>query len=86
MDFMWGRVGNEFKFHLVRWSKICSAVYSSGLGDRNLIQFNRALLEKSLWHFAMERDALWRSVVETKYDSIRGGGCWSFGVGGVEKN
>jgi hypothetical protein len=30
-DFLWGGVGEEFKFHLVSWSKVCSAI--SGLGD-----------------------------------------------------
>lgn len=56
-----------------------------GLGVRNMIQFNRALLGKWLWRFAMERDALWRKVVDIKYGSTRGGWCskevgGSFGV------
>jgi hypothetical protein len=38
-----GGVGDEFKFHLVNWSKICSPMCSSGLGLEILIQFNQAL-------------------------------------------
>jgi hypothetical protein len=51
-----------------------------------MIQFNRALLGKWLWRFAMEMDALWRKVVDIKYGSMSGGWCskevgGSFGVG-----
>jgi hypothetical protein len=85
-NFLWGGIGNEFKFHLVNWARICLPIKSGGLGVRNLIQFNRALLGKWLWRYAMDREALWRLVVETKYDSTRGGWCskevmGTFGVG-----
>jgi hypothetical protein len=43
-DFIWSGLGDEFKFRLVKWSKICTAVKSGGLGVKNLIQFNRPLL------------------------------------------
>jgi hypothetical protein len=29
-DFLWGGVGEEFKYHLVKWSKICSPLPGSG--------------------------------------------------------
>jgi hypothetical protein len=37
-EFLLGRVGDEFKFHLVSWSKICTPM--SRFGDKNLILFN----------------------------------------------
>jgi hypothetical protein len=46
-----------------------------------MIQFNRALLGKWLWQFAMEMDAFWKKAVEIKYGSMRGGWC-SKEVGG----
>jgi len=51
-----------------------------------MIKFNRALMGKWLRRFALERDALWRKVVDIKYGSMRGGWCskevgGSFGVG-----
>jgi hypothetical protein len=45
------------------------------LGVRNIIKFNQALLGKWMWRFLQERDALWRSVIEVMYGSVRGG--WS---------
>jgi len=35
-DFLWGGIGDEFKFHLVNRSKICSSKVSRGLGVRNM--------------------------------------------------
>ena len=54
-----------------------------------MIQFNRALLGKWLWRYTINREALWRLVIETKYNSARGGWCskeskevmGTFGVG-----
>jgi hypothetical protein len=45
-DFLWGGINEEFKFHLVKWSKICSLMQYGGLGNRNLSKFNQALLGK----------------------------------------
>jgi hypothetical protein len=30
-DFLWGGVGEEFKYHLVKWSKVCSLFWWVGL-------------------------------------------------------
>jgi hypothetical protein len=34
--FLWGGIGEEFKFHLVNWPRVCSPVREGGLGIRNL--------------------------------------------------
>jgi hypothetical protein len=72
-DFLWSSIGDEVKFHLVNQYIICTPIKEGGLGVRNLIQFSRALLGKWMWRFALEREALWRSVIEVKYGSLRGG-------------
>jgi hypothetical protein len=46
--FLSGSIKEEFKFHLVKWSTIFSPMQYGGLGVRNLIKFNQALLGKWL--------------------------------------
>jgi hypothetical protein len=70
-DFLWGGLGEEFKYHLVSWSTVCSPI----LGIRFLRIFNQTLLGKWLWRYAHEREALWRSVVDAKYGSSWAGWC-----------
>jgi hypothetical protein len=89
-DFLWGRIGDEFKCHLVSWDKVCSPISEGGMGIRNLRAFNCTLLDKWLWRFGSERDAWWRVIVDSKYSNLCGGWCSleptsAFGVG-VWKN
>jgi hypothetical protein len=51
--------------------KICEG----GLDIRNLLVFNCALLGKWMWCYAIERDAWWRIVVNSKYGSLWDGWC-----------
>ncbi|KAG7950083.1 hypothetical protein I3843_13G094100 [Carya illinoinensis] len=74
-DFLWGGLGDEFKFHLVKWKQVCRSIPGGGLGVRNLRVFNRALLGKWLWRFAREPDSLWKLVIEKKYGSLWGEWC-----------
>ena len=39
-DFLWDGVGDEFKYHLVKWSKVCSPISTGGLSLRKLVDFN----------------------------------------------
>jgi hypothetical protein len=85
-NFLWGGLGEEFKCHLVNWSKVCTPLKERGLGIRNLMVFNRTLLGKWLWHYGSKRDAWWRVVVDSKFGSLWGGWCYlepegAFGVG-----
>ena len=57
-----------------------------GLGIRSLSNFNKALLGKWNWRFAMEENAVWRNIISLKYGMEEGG--WfsnaprgSYGVG-----
>ena len=69
-DFLWGRQGEEFKYHQVSWSKICMLISKGGeLGIRNLPRFNHALLGKWIQFYRLERKAWWRVMVDSKYES-----------------
>jgi hypothetical protein len=36
MDFLWGGMNNEFKYHLVEWDKVCTPIDEGDLGIRNI--------------------------------------------------
>ena len=69
-NFLWGGLGDEPKFHLVKWVAVYAPLSPGGLGIRKVRLFNEALFGK--W---LERDALWRHVIEVKYECIWGGWC-----------
>jgi hypothetical protein len=48
-DLMWGGLGEEFKYQLVSWDRVCEPLRCGGLGVKNLILFNQTLLGKWLW-------------------------------------
>jgi hypothetical protein len=70
-----GGLGEEFKYYLVRWSKVCTSISEEGLGIQNLLRFKHALLGKWLWCYGLEREAWWRVVVDSKYGNAWGGWC-----------
>jgi hypothetical protein len=85
-DFLWGGMGDEPKMHLVNWDQVCRPIRAGGLGIRNVLKFNKALLGKWLWRYATESEALWYKIIKEKYEEQDGG--WvskevsgSFGVG-----
>ena len=57
-DFLWGGLGDEFKYHLVNWRSICLPIQEGGLGVRQIAAFNNPLLGKWHWRFANEKNAL----------------------------
>ncbi|RVW82306.1 putative ribonuclease H protein [Vitis vinifera] len=72
-DFLWGGGALAQKPHLVRWNLVCLEKRKGGLRVRNLALMNSALLCKWNWRFANEREALWRRVINLKYDEEEGG-------------
>jgi len=74
-DFLWGGIGDEAKFHLVKCNRIYTPLQSGGLWVHNFIHFNWTLLGKCLWRYGREIEAFWRMVIEVKFESLRGGWC-----------
>ncbi len=71
-DFLWGGIGEGKKFHLINCHQVCQPLKSGGLGFQNIRLFNRALMGKWLWRYGNEKDALWRSVIFSKYGNLQG--------------
>jgi len=90
-DFLWVGLGEEFIYHLVSWSMVCTTISKGGLGIKNLLIFSCALLGKWLWRYGIEREAWWRVAVDSKFTSLWGGWCFfkpvgAFGVGVMEEH
>ena len=51
----------------MKWNIVKQPFPKGGLGIRDLIIFNEALVSKCLWRFMNEKDKLWRTVVMAKY-------------------
>lgn len=69
-----------FRFYEISWlglsktmshgvGKFCRSIVNGGLGVHSLKDMNQALLSKWLWHYIVEKNALWRKVIEVKYGS-----------------
>jgi len=50
-------------------------ISEGGLGVLNLLCFNQALFGMWLWRYVHEREALWKVMVDSKYDSLWGEWC-----------
>lgn len=77
-DFLLRGLGDDFKFHLVKWGKACSPIPFGGLGIRNLGFSIGPYLGKGFDDIYMEPGALWKSVIYFKYGGLWG--VWSSGV------
>ena len=58
-NFLWDSFDETHKHHLVRWDTVCSPFANGGLGIRNLLDFNWALLGKWMWRLGLE----WRKLI-----------------------
>uniref|UniRef100_A0A7N2LLU4 Reverse transcriptase zinc-binding domain-containing protein n=1 Tax=Quercus lobata TaxID=97700 RepID=A0A7N2LLU4_QUELO len=81
---IWNPILEKMERRLAGWKRF---VFIQG---RKVRLFNEALLGKWLWRFGLEKDALWRQVIEVKYGYRWGGWCSTsvsspYGVG-VQKN
>ncbi|RVX05678.1 putative ribonuclease H protein [Vitis vinifera] len=72
-DFLWSRVGEGKRDHLVSWDVVCNLKAKGGLGFGKISIRNFALLGKWLWRYPREGSALWHQVILSIYGSHSNG-------------
>nr|KYP47723.1 Putative ribonuclease H protein At1g65750 family [Cajanus cajan] len=66
-SFLWGGDADHKKIHWVAWDDVCREKNKGGLGIRDLIAFNLALLGKWKWRMLVETNSLWVKVINSLY-------------------
>lgn len=65
--FWWNSNSNGHGLHWAAWKKLCRPKQFGGLGFRNLIEFNRALLAKQIWRISNEPLSLMAQILKARY-------------------
>ncbi|KAK2637633.1 hypothetical protein Ddye_025428 [Dipteronia dyeriana] len=66
-SFFWGDSQDKKKVHLVNWDLVCKSKKNDGLCIRRMLDKNKSLLAKWIWHFGCEANSLWKKILCVKY-------------------
>ncbi|XP_024039517.1 uncharacterized protein LOC112098126 [Citrus clementina] len=65
--FIWSGNSEVKKLHLVNWVDVCHSKLSEGLGLKNLMLMNKALLMKLGWGLLVNNNSYWAQGICSKY-------------------
>ncbi|KAK9266575.1 hypothetical protein L1049_021625 [Liquidambar formosana] len=65
--FWWGQQGEERRIHWVGWGRLCHAKNEGGMGFRDLVAFNKALLAKQGWRMLTNPESLVARIFRARY-------------------
>jgi hypothetical protein len=65
--FWWGHKGNTSKIHRMKWEKMGLSKLKGGMGFRDLVMFNKALLAKQVWRIMQNPNSLVAKIMKCKY-------------------
>jgi hypothetical protein len=68
-NFWWGHQGNESRIHWISWSRMGLSKDHGGMGFRDLVSFNKALLAKQGWRLLKNPKSLAARIIKVKYYS-----------------
>ncbi|KAK6161362.1 hypothetical protein DH2020_004743 [Rehmannia glutinosa] len=66
-NFWWGMEGGRKKIHWLKWTELCRPKNMGGMGFRNLVEFNKALLAKQIWRIIRNPNSLVARVLKARY-------------------
>uniref|UniRef100_A0A803Q7V4 RNase H type-1 domain-containing protein n=1 Tax=Cannabis sativa TaxID=3483 RepID=A0A803Q7V4_CANSA len=65
--FWWGSLGHKHKIHWKKWDNLCTSKFFGGLGFRNIVHHNQAMLAKQAWRIFTSPDSLVALLLKAKY-------------------
>ena len=65
--FLWTGTCNSPKPGYVNWTEVCKPKRNGGIGFRNLVPWNNAIIGKLVWDITKKADNLWVKWVHDKY-------------------
>jgi hypothetical protein len=65
--FFWGHKENQHRIHWMNWSKMSWSKTQGGMGFRDFVCFNKALLAKQVWRLWKYPESLIAKIVKAKY-------------------
>nr|XP_023879969.1 uncharacterized protein LOC111992340 [Quercus suber] len=65
--FWWGERGGQRKIHWKSWEILCKPKAEGGMGFKDLVRFNEAMLAKQIWRLQTDKNSLMFKVFSTKY-------------------
>lgn len=69
--FLWSGIELRKSINWVSWDRVCKIREEGGLGVKNTEIMNAALISKWKWRILVENEAVWRDILEARYEKVK---------------